>query len=108
MSGQTPRTPEQRPIGVAPGTPPDQGIQEQQAPNAPARRRRQTTGSRGVRRRLNLGGDGDISDNERRRERQQQLDRDIDEAAQEGQRRGDIVSSEPTTQALMNVPELKL
>ena len=107
MSGQTPRTPEQRPIGVAPGTPPDQRTQPQ-LPNAPPRRRRQATGSRGVRRRLNLGGDGDISDNERRRERQQQLDRDIDEAAQEGQRRGDIVSSEPTTQALMNVPELKL
>ena len=102
MSGQTPRTPEQRPIGVAPGTPPDQGIQEQQAPHAPARRRRQATGSRGVQRRLNL------RDNERRRERQQQFGRDIDEAAQEGQRRGDIVSSEPTTQALMNVPELKL
>ena len=101
MSGQTPRTPEQTPIGVAPGTPPDQGT-EPQEPNAPGRRRRQATGSRRLQRSLNL------DENERRRERQQQFGRDIDEAAQEGQRRGDIVSSEPTTQALMNVPELKL
>jgi hypothetical protein len=107
MSGQTPRTPEQRPIGVAPGTPPDQGIQEQQAPNAPARRRRQATGSRGFRRRLNLGGDED-EDEERRRERQQQFNRDMDDAGLKGQTGGDIVSRDPTVPPLMNVPELKL
>lgn len=106
MSGQT--TPRQEPrqtgeaqTGEAHSPGPDQRTHPQ-APHAPARRRRQATGSRGVQRRLNL------RDNERRRERQQQFGRDIDEAAQEGQRRGDIVSSEPTTQALMNVPELKL
>ena len=99
MSGQTtPRTPEQRPIGVAPGTPPDQGIREQQAPNAPPRRRRQATGSRRVQRSLNLDDEEDEDEDERRRERQDRFRAAMGRAA----------GTEPGAPDLMNVPELKL
>ena len=94
MSEQTtPRTPEQRPRGIAPGTPQGQRTRAQ-ATNAPRRPGR----------RLNL----DDENEDARRRRQQQFNRRLDDEAQEGQRRGDIVSSEPTVQPLMNVPELKL
>ena len=89
MSGQTtPRTPEQRPRGIAPGTPPDQRTRAQ-ATNAPRRPRRR------VQRSLDLDDDED----ERRRNNIQDRFREA---------MGTAAGTEPGPPPLMNVPELKL
>ena len=90
MSGRTtPRTPEQRPRGVAPGTPPDQRTRAQ-ATNAPRRPVRRVQGS------LNL--DDEEEEDARRRERQDRFRAAMGRAA----------DTERGAPELMNVPELKL
>ena len=92
MSGRT--TPERQPRQQEPQSPgPDQGIQRRQ-PNAP----------RSQRRRRSERND----DETRRRERQEPINTDIDDAGRRGQTGGDIVSKHPTVEPLMSVPELKL
>ena len=91
------RTPERQPRQQEPHSPgPDRGIQRRQ-PNAPRRRRQ----------RRSEGDDNDAT-RRARQQRQQQFNRDIDDAGQKGQTGGDIVSSDPTVEPLMSVPELKL
>ena len=108
MSGRTtPRTPEQgeRGSGTAPTTPRDQITGDSQEPPPMDRNNNTTASTSSVRRQLQFRD----SDAERRsREAQQRYRQRIREEARDAQRRGTIVSSVPTVDALMNVPELKL
>ena len=89
MSEQTtPRTPEQRPRGIAPRTPQGQRTRAQ-ATNAPRRR---------VPSSLSLDDEEDEDEDERRRNRQNRFREAMGTAA----------GTEPGPPPLMNVPELKL
>ena len=109
MSGRTtPPTPEQGARGSGTGsiTPPNQIRRgDPREPPQMGGRNNPTASTPSVRRQLQFR---DPDAERRSREAQEQYRQGIDEEARDAQRRGTIVSSVPTVDALMNVPELKL